>query len=253
MIAKMTLVVRAALAGVVWLALVGDAPAQVILVEGFETITANVPGPGWFAQNNSTPTIGTTVFQGLPGTFPAHMGPVDSYAAMNLQATMSTSSSAILSVWLVTPMVTLENGTQISFFTRTVTSVSFPDRLQVRYSTNGSSTNVGTLPNDVGDFSNLLIDVNPTYSTAPFPTGYPTDWQNIMATVSGLPGPTTGRFAFRYFVENGGPNGTRSEYIGIDTLTITGVPEPTSFVLCGSALGVFGWWKRRRTASLNGA
>jgi hypothetical protein len=39
-----------------------------------------------------------------------------------------------------------------------------------------------------------------------------------MVTVSGLPSPTLGRLAFRYFVENGGPGGTNSDYIGIDTV-----------------------------------
>ncbi len=55
----------------------------------------------------------------------------------------------------------------------------------------------------------------------------------------------TGRFAFRYFVENGGPSGSNSDYIGIDTLTITPVPEPTSLALLGiPAVGYL--WKRRR-------
>lgn len=242
---KITLFVRAAIAGIVWVSLIGDAPAQIILTEGFDTITANVPGPGWFAQNNSTTPIGTTVLQGNVGLFTSQSGAADSYAAMNFNATTSTSTNAILSVWLVTPMLALDNGTQVSFYTRTVNPVSSPDRLQVRLSTNGASTNVGSLPTDVGDFTNLMLDINPTYSAAAFPTGYPTDWQNFTATISGLGGPTMGRFAFRYFVEDGGPNGIRSDYIGIDTLTVTAVPEPSSLVLSGLTLGWIAWKRRR--------
>jgi hypothetical protein len=242
---KIFMIIRAALAGVIWLCLTTQAPAQVILTENFDTITGNIPGPGWFAQNNSTTPIGTTVLQGSPGVFPAQSGAADSYAAMNFNATTSTSTSAILSVWLVTPMITLDNGTEVSFYTRTVSSVSFPDRLQVRFSTNGASTNVGSMPTDVGDFTNLMFDINPTYSTAPFPTGYPTSWQNFTGTISGLGGPVMGRVAFRYFVENGGPNGLNSEYIGIDTLTITAIPEPTSLALCGLAAGWAAWRRRR--------
>lgn len=246
---KITLFVRAAVAGIVWLSLDGHAPAQILLTEGFDTITANIPGPGWFAQNNSTTPIGTTVLQGSPGIFTAQSGASDSYAAMNFNATTSTSTNAILSVWLVTPMIALDNGTEVSFYTRTVSAVTSPDRLQVRFSTNGASTNVGSLPTDLGDFTNLLFDINPTYSAAAFPTGYPTDWQNFTGTMSGLGGPTMGRIAFRYFVEDGGPNGIRSEYIGIDTLTVTAVPEPTSLTLCGFGIGLMAW--RRRTRSFH--
>ena len=49
-------------------------------------------------------------------------------------------------------------------------------------------------------------------------------------TLSGIPGPTTGRLAFRYFVENGGPSGANSDYIGIDRTVYTGpcvTPTPT--------------------------
>ena len=40
-------------------------------------------------------------------------------------------------------------------------------------------------------------------------------------TVSGLAAPTSGRLAFRYFVENGGPDGDNSNIIGIDTVVYT--------------------------------
>ena len=48
--------------------------------------------------------------------------------------------------------------------------------------------------------------------------GYPNVWTQYTVTISGVPTATTGRFALRYFVENGGPSGANSNYIGIDTL-----------------------------------
>jgi hypothetical protein len=100
----------------------------------------------------------------------------------------------------------------------------FPDRLQVRMSTNGSSANVGTAATDVGDFTTLLLDINPTYTS----TGYPKVWTQFTVTVSGAASPSTGRLAFRYFVENGGPSGANSDYIGIDTVQYDcPVPTPT--------------------------
>src|SRR5438874_1470113 len=118
----------------------------------------------------------------------------------------------------------------MTFYTRTVNPPDFPDRLQVRRSINGGSVNVGTTPTDVGDFTVLMLDINPTYTT----TGYPSAWTQFTVTVSGLASPTIGRLAFRYFVENGGPNGTNSTYIGIDTFQFnhtctnpTPTPSPT--------------------------
>ena len=80
-------------------------------------------------------------------------------------------------------------------------------------STNGASQDVGTTATSVGDFTTLLLDINPTYTTHWLPECLDT----VHVTVSGLGSPTTGRLAFRYFVENGGPNGANSDYIGIDT------------------------------------
>jgi hypothetical protein len=129
--------------------------------------------------------------------------------------------------------LTLQNGAMMTFYTRTVDVPKFPDRLQVRMSTNGTSTNVGTGALDVGVFSVLMLDINPGLTTA----GYPSTWTQFTVTVSGVPTPTTGRLAFRYFVPNGGSNSSNGDYIGIDTMsffctpqtpTPTPVPTPTS-------------------------
>jgi hypothetical protein len=99
----------------------------------------------------------------------------------------------------------------------------FPDRLQVRLSTNGASVDVGTTATDVGDFTALLLDINPTYTTS----GYPNTWTQFTVTLSGIASPTQGRLALRYFVENGGPGGTNSDYIGIDSLEVSAICGPT--------------------------
>ena len=111
----------------------------------------------------------------------------------------------------------------LTFYTRTpdVGEQLFPDRLQARMSTNGASTNVGTTATDVGDFTNLLLDINPTYDDQ-----YPHVWTLFTVTISGVPSGTTGRLAFRYFVEDAGFLGANSNYIGIDRAVYT--------VPCGS-------------------
>ena len=129
-------------------------------------------------------------------------------------------SAPTLSNWLLTPTLTLKNGSQLTFWTRRLSGTAvFPDRLQVRMSTQGASTDVGTTETSVGDFDTLLLDINPTYSTAAtYPAGYPAAFTEFTVTLSGLTAPTTGRLAFRYFVENGGPSGANSLFIGIDTV-----------------------------------
>ena len=193
-------------------------PTPCFPFERFDDVSS-LGSRGWVIQNNSMPGPGTTGwFQGSR-FFSAQTG---GYIAADFNSGTGLST---LSDWLLTPPITLQNGMMISFWTRTVVSPSFPDRLQVRMSVNGASTNVGTSAMDVGDFETLLLDINPTYST----TGYPTSWTQFSGTVTGLNGPTTGRLAFRYFVENGGPGGTNSDYIGIDVLQISGLcgPSPT--------------------------
>jgi hypothetical protein len=196
--------------------------AQADITEGFDSVTGTtttVTTPaGWFWQNNSDPVNAAVNpwFQGNPAVFVAHEGAeTSSYAGCNFQRGTGTST---LSVWFGTPAVTLAAGTEIRFWTRTI-SDTFPDRLQVRLSLAGESTDVGK--GDafaVGDFTTLLLDINPDYGP-----GYPLVWteQVITLTAAQVPAPTTGRIAFRYFVEDGGPSGANSNYMGIDTFSLT--------------------------------
>ncbi len=183
--------------------------------EGFNNVATLVPG-GWFMRNNSQPGPGSTGwFQG-PTSFAAHQGPPNSYIAANFNNGTGTST---LSNWLLTPTLILKNGSQMTFWTRRAAG-NFPDRLQVRLSTDGASTDMGTTATSVGDFTTLLLDINPTYTNATtYPAGYPIAFTQFTVTISGLSSPTAGRLAFRYFVENGGPLGANSNLIGIDTVS----------------------------------
>ncbi|WP_409517042.1 choice-of-anchor J domain-containing protein [Diaphorobacter nitroreducens] len=50
---------------------------------------------------------------------------------------------------------------------------------------------------------------------------YPQVWTQYTVTISGLPAPTSGRTAFRYFVTGAGSLGSNSDYIGIDNVVYT--------------------------------
>jgi hypothetical protein len=137
------------------------------------------------------------------------------------------SASGGISNFLITPTVTIANGGVFQFATRTTTSAQWPDRLQVRYSFGVG----GTIPSgttSVGTYTNLLLDINPNLSTVNASVvsngtvaGYPQNWVVYTFTLSGIATPGAGRFAFRYFVDDGGPGGTNSDYIGIDEVKYT--------------------------------
>lgn len=195
--------------------------------EGFDNIaTLN----DWFIQNNSI-SPGTNWAAGNPNFFAAESGNPNSYYATDHNCS-SSNSLTTLSNWLFTPTRTYNNGDIISFYTRTKNDFPvFPDRLEVRMSTAGNSIYVGSTNTSVGSFTNLLLTINPTLTT----TGYPTTWTQYTITISGLSGPTNGRIAFRYFVTDGGPNGTNSNYIGIDSYTYTSIISPPANDDCTGA------------------
>jgi hypothetical protein len=213
----------------------GASASAASLTEGF---TTGVPA-GWTVVNNSVPVGGTSWGQGVPTVFPAQAGPTDSYVTANYN---STGNNGDISTWLITPTLTFNNGDVVSFWTRTVTGPTYADRLELRFS-NVGGVNVGNTATSVGSFTQLLVSVNPSLS----PAGYPSTWTLFSATIAGLGGPTSGALAFRYFVPDGGFFGNNSDYIGVDTFSITPVPEPATYLLM--ALGVGAVLARRARAA----
>ncbi len=200
-------------------------PSQVLGAgEGFEDL-AGLLASGWDTINTSDDPGGATNpdwFQGNPVVFNAHIGPDDSYAVSNFNATGGSQ----ISNWLLVPRIG-ELGSAF-FYTRTVSGNTFPDRMQVRFSA-VSGTNVGTDPGTVGDYDILLLDINPNLDMG----GYPDDWAEFIVH----PG-ATGRLAFRYFVDvDAGPVGSNSNFIGVDSLTVTIIDAPPPAI---PTLSVFG-------------
>lgn len=176
--------------------------------EGFEDIT-NLPG--WVMDNQSSPVGSADWFQGNgTSTFPAQAGGTDEYIAVNYN---STAGSDICN-WLVLPDLGFLQT--LSFWTRTATGSTWPDRLFLLHSPTGGTT-TGDCFTDFGDFTNSLVEVNPALVTG----GYPEDWTQFTSNIN-----ATGRFAFVYFVADGGPTGNNSNYIGIDSVEwVAGSPE----------------------------
>jgi hypothetical protein len=185
----------------------------------------------WTALNNSTALGAVGWFDGTTSIISPHSGA--QYLAANYN---SGAGATTIDDWLMSPVRTFNNGDVISFYTQTEDSLAgqFPDRLYLKLSTNGSST-------AIADFATTLVSVNPNLTT----TGYPLAWTQFSVTLTGLPGAgSTGRFAFNYNVTNGGPGGTNSDYIGIDDVAYSAVPEPASIAILG--IGALTLLRRRR-------
>jgi hypothetical protein len=154
--------------------------------------------------------------------------------------------------WLVSPLLPLQNGAEISFFTKAWTQTEATrgpnylpsaENLEVRFSTI-----------EVGEFdfnSNTLLALNPNQ----VPTeqgGYPTTWTQYKTTINGLAQATQGRLLFRYFLTDGGPGRPNGNLIGLDTFSYNTDPEavPTPALLPG--LFAIGWksWRKRKDQAI---
>jgi hypothetical protein len=198
---------------------IGSVSAQTLFYEGFDDMST-FSAAGWVLTNQSSP-MGTNSWAQADGTMGAiaNSGDTLSYAQSGFEATTSTGSGTI-SDWMITPIVSMENGDVIRLNALSFNSANFPDRFEVRISTN-AGTNVGTMATDVGDFSTLVFDVNPNLDTMSFPSIVSGDtWTEFSGVVSGLPGATDCRIGVRYFVTDGGGTGSNSSTVGCDDLEV---------------------------------
>lgn len=185
--------------------------------EGFENITG-MNNNGWQLLNKSNPVgvITDGWFQGDTNVFTAETGSNNGYAGSNSNC---TSGTGVISSWMITPTLSVQNGDIITFWSRTVLyngASVYPDRMEFRMSTAGDNSVTPSNEYGVGTFTNNLTTINPSLDAY----SYPETWTRYNIVVSGLSGLTDCKFAFRYFVTTGGPSGTNSNYIGIDSFSI---------------------------------
>lgn len=200
-----------------------SALAARLLSEGFEDV-AGLPGQGWVFLNQSTPSGSTGWFQGVPALFPAAAGPADSYIAANFN---NAVFGGTVSNWLLTPQLELANGEWFSFSLRLL-GEGLLDRVEVYLGSNGAST-------DVTHHFALL---------AAYESDRDTGWQPHSLLLDGLAAPVNGRLAFRYVVDDTSRNG---DYIGIDSVSVTAIPEPATVALvCLGAIALHAVRRPRR-------
>lgn len=190
--------------------------------EGFEDIT-QLAGRGWLMANVSAP-IGVMAagwFQpdplGNPGLFYAFDGELTHYLAANFNST--AGGNGTISVWAASPLVPLGARTTVSFYTRVMALIAggmrYPDRVELRACTTPPCSLPQTAAG-VDAYNTVVGTVNPNLGN-----DYPDVWTELrFADITNIPKSGSARFALRYFVTGAGPNGTNSDYIGIDRFTI---------------------------------
>lgn len=191
-----------------------------VLSEGFDDFSA-LAGSGWLFVNNSA-AAANPWFAGNSGIFAAAEGDAGSYVAANYLS--SGLDTGAISNWMITPEISLMGGETLSFFARTETA-DFFDGLNVWLSPTGSGS--------TGSFSVSLLSI----------AAAPAQWSQYSVLIPDLGGATSVRIAFEYAVGNA----LDANYLGIDSVAITPVPEPTTAILLG--LGLAGLLIRRRVAA----
>ena len=202
-------------------------------VEEFNNVS-DLRAKGWVFKNNSDP-VGTNGWrQGLYEAAPSSKFPVpvigfQAYSASSSPNDfISCDASSVnlqgnISTWLFTPELKIKNGDKIIFWARALDDQQFPvytiDRMQVLLDTTGTTPDIGNTAISTGNFSKLLLDINPDYVENDL-GGFPIKWTYYSITVSGLITPVkAGRIAFRYLGTDAGVNGPNyASVVGIDSL-----------------------------------
>jgi hypothetical protein len=193
------------------------AQAVEVLSEGFNDVEML---PGWSLINNSV-LPGEPWFQGTAEVLPAHLGAPTAYIAANFFS--AAGGEGTINNWLITPTLDLIGPTTLTFFTRSDPVVGYNDTLEVRFSEGSGS--------DPASFDTLLATIGGA-------TPYPSAWQEFNLA---LPYVGEGRFAFRYT-----GNAEVSNYVGIDTVSVLSVPEPSAYLMLGAGLFAFTMLRRRQ-------
>lgn len=193
--------------------------ATTLIDEGFNSFAA-LSGAGWVVLNESAPVGSTGLFQGDGTLFAAQAGAADAYVGGNFNA---GAPGGTLSAWLITPQFSTATDIEVSFYARADIIAPYFDQIAFGFSSGSSSSAAFTL----GSATTLSGG-----------------WAQYTGTIAAQGAGSFGRFAIAYV-----GNADDANYIGIDSLTVNAVPEPSTWLMFGAGmLGLAGLARRRLPA-----
>lgn len=205
---------RAFAASALALAAASTAHANVLLTESFDNV-AGLSGSGWVLFNLSSPIGTTNWFQGDSNIFASQAGAPSAYIAANFN---NAAVGGTISNLLLSPVFSTVLPGTVSFFAKADIFAPYSDTI-----TYGISSGTGFV--------------------APTSVTLSGDWtQYTFGFAAGGAG-SSARFAISY----NGPADT-SNYIGIDTVAVTAVPEPAAVLMLACGLAGLGLLRRRAGA-----
>jgi hypothetical protein len=209
---------RALMGAAITLAALSAQAQTVLLNEDFNSV-AGLGAAGWVFQNDSYPAATGDWFQGNSGIFASQAGADDAYIAANF---LSAPPGGFIDNLLITPVFSLASDVILTFWARADIIDGFSDSFAVL---------AGITP------SGGMEDVTPVFADTVATGG----WTQYSVTLAAQGAGSTGRFAFEYF-----GYADTSNYIGLDTVTVTAVPEPGTYALMALGLGAIAFVRRRR-------
>jgi hypothetical protein len=168
-----------------------------------DNTVAGLVARGWVVLNEDGGGTTDPFYQGVPlsalpdpGPFDAYEGPDSGYVASNFRG---ANASGVIDHWLISPEITVQSGDFLKFWHRSPSNNPFDDSIFVHYSTTAGITSA--------DFDQTL--------------GRYLVSENGWAQWVGMFNHTgTVRFAVQYYIFDGGPAGTYSNYIGLDLFEV---------------------------------
>ncbi|WP_426103941.1 choice-of-anchor J domain-containing protein [Massilia sp. TSP1-1-2] len=198
--------IKQALGAIALIGTMATANASVLVSQDFNNVAA-LTSAGW-VLNNASPNVGVAAdwFQGVPSLMHAQAGATHQYIA----AGYNNASQGAINNWLISPTFSVVSSGSISFWAKADAADGFSDQLAFGMSNGSSALNAFTL--------------NPVFTV---PTG---EWTRYVLNFAGM-GSGVARFGIQY-----SGSYEASNFVGVDSLLITTVPEPATMFMFGAGL-----------------